>query len=73
MADMTLVRGDDWEGIYILGKLMAEGHSIELAVGIALAIEYRPTGITTVFCDIGWLHDEGNLPRALADVKLAAA
>jgi hypothetical protein len=72
MADMTLVRGDDWEGIYIDGKLMAEGHSIKLAVGIAMAIEHRPRGITTVFCDLDWLHDEGNLPQALADVKLEA-
>lgn len=73
MGVMTLVRGDDWEGIYIAGKLMTEGHSIELTHGIVLAIEHKVTGITTVFCDLDWLHEEGNLPTALTDVKRAAA
>lgn len=73
MNVMTLVRGDDWEGIYIAGKLMTEGHSIELTAGIVLAIEHKVTGITTVFCDLDWLHEEGNLPQALDDVKRSAA
>ncbi len=72
MSTITLVRGDDWEGIYVDGKLMTEGHSIEISEAIWIGINHKATKVETKFCDLGWLHDEGNLPQALADVKLEA-
>ncbi len=73
MTKLTIVRGDDWEGIYVGDALKTEGHSISLAEGIVIAIEHRVTGITTVFADLDWLHNEGRLPPKLSDVKQAAA
>jgi len=68
MTVLTLVRADDWEGIYVGDKLACEGHYVELTVGIALAIEHKATGIKTVWRD--WIHDRGDLPQNLADVKI---
>jgi hypothetical protein len=73
MAKLTLVRGDDWEGIYIGDALKTEGHSIALTEAIAIAIEHKVTGITTVNADLDWLHSEGNLPSKLSDVKQETA
>lgn len=72
MAVMVLVRADDWEGLYVDGKLVTEGHSIDLMEGIVLAIEHKVRGIRTVWCDIPWIRDQGNLPQNLADVKLVS-
>ena len=64
---VTHVSGDDWEGIYIDGKLVEEGHNVQLRdfakhVGITLQ---------EIEADLEWLEDEGSLPEVLLDVKVA--
>jgi hypothetical protein len=65
---ITIVKGDDWHGLYNdAGELVAEGHRLTYediadALGVVL-IEKTP--------DQAWLEDNGNLPKRLADVKLA--
>jgi hypothetical protein len=66
---LTIVHGDDWEGIYVGDDLQTEGHSIALAEGIAFAIEHKVTGVTTMFADLDWLRREGRLPQHLGNVK----
>lgn len=66
---MTIIRGNDWEGIYIDGKLTTEGHSHEVVEAIRLAIRRKVSEVVVKECDFDWLLDQGNLPTDLADVK----
>lgn len=70
MAKLVLVRGDDWEGIYVDGTLVTEGHSTETIAAIEIAVAHHVTECETQYADLAWLHDEGNLPRRLDEVKL---
>ena len=60
---------DDWEGIYINGKLAAEGHRISLHD----VLDALKGNILTDFefrtCNRDWLYDQGNLPDELENVK----
>lgn len=67
MKTATYIVGDDWEGIYIDGKLIEEGHNISpknLLKKLGYVVEtFEP--------DYDWLDGEGYLPEDLKDVKLA--
>jgi hypothetical protein len=57
--------GEDWEGLYIDGKLYVEGHSISVKDLLdSLDIPY-----SNVECDDAWLDKKGCLPKLLKDVK----
>ena len=69
MKDIVVVGSPDgdWEGVYVDGRLVFEGHSITWWHMLdALKINY-----TTDDADEEWLHGRGNLPDKLSDVKLA--
>jgi len=60
------VYGDDWEGLYIDGKLVTEGHAITVEeFAEIIGVEFNES-----FADIDWLQEEGSLPEKLEDVKL---
>lgn len=62
---VTIVRADDWVGLYVNGRLAAEGHSLsEYHVLEALGINQE-----SIECDQEWIEDMGNLPKNLKDVK----
>ncbi len=62
---VTFVDGDDWEGLYIDGKLVEEHHHVRLEdIFKHLGIE-----ATFIFPDQQWLEERGNLPENLEDVK----
>jgi hypothetical protein len=69
MTQMMIVQGDDWQGIYIDGKLKTEGHQIELLAGINIAIENKVDDADSAWCDLTWLHERGDLPQDLKDVE----
>lgn len=56
---------DDWEGLYIDGKLVQEGHVIQKDELL------RHFGITldTVEVAPDWLEDRGGFPEKLSDVE----
>lgn len=55
----------DWEGLYLNGRLVFEGHSITWWQMLeALKIEYQ-----TLEADQDWFYQRGNLPKFLEDVK----
>lgn len=65
MSNITVVRGDDWCGLYKDGKLMVEDHRLtyeDLAGVLGVTIN-------TITPDQEWLEDNGKLPCNLADVK----
>ena len=60
---ITIAKFDDWEGLYINGKLVSQDHKItikELAAHINLDIELKEV-------DYDWF--EGNFPEDLNEVK----
>jgi len=62
---LTLVRGDDWEGLYLDGKLIWQGHTLESDVLLdLLQIENN-----TIWANLDWLHEQGGLPEELAEVR----
>lgn len=62
---VVFVSGDDWEGLYIDGKLVLENHSLEpRQVLDKLGIKYERRD-----ADAEWLADTGNLPQDLKDVE----
>ena len=67
-AQIVLAVANDWEGVYVDGKLFAEEHSIPLDT-LAEACGVK---LSHIECDEEWLSDIGELPAKLADVKRAA-
>jgi hypothetical protein len=58
--------GGDWEGLFVDGKLLCEGHRLEWwQVLDALKVEYA-----TLEADEEWMYDVGRFPERLKDVKL---
>jgi hypothetical protein len=62
-----LVRGDDWEGLYIDGKLETEGHSLSPS-DIFKVLDIR---VTNHDLDDEWICEQGSLPENFDEVKLA--
>ena len=63
--DIVIVHGDDWMGVYVNGKRVAENHSIygdEMLAALGIEFEYRTA-------DSEWLDEHGRLPDELSDVK----
>lgn len=64
---ITFVNGDDWEGLYINGKLIMENHCLDVfRVLNAIGIDYN-----FLDADVEWLVNLGRLPENLTDVKEA--
>lgn len=61
----TLVKCDDWEGLYADDTLLTERH----AVGVVEALRLAGVRAEAVYADAEWMGDRGNLPESLADVK----
>ncbi len=66
MKKLVLVTNyDDWEGLYIDGVLVLEGHQVRKdEMFTALGINY-----TEVEADVSWLASRGSLPKKLSDVE----
>lgn len=61
--EVVLVKGDDWEGIYINGRLIFENHSLS-----AKEI-FRILGFDIIDVDDQWLGDRGSFPENISEVK----
>lgn len=58
---------DDWEGLYVDGTLLREGHSLsvrDVLDALGVTHEHR-------LCDHSWLSDCGNLPDDIQQVRWA--
>jgi len=64
MGDIVLVSTDEWEGLYINGKNVDEGHSLSASQIVELL------GGTILYADEDWLIEQGYLPENLSEVKL---
>ncbi|MGX9944892.1 hypothetical protein ACTG4Q_20735 [Bradyrhizobium denitrificans] len=71
MTAMIYAQGDDWVGVYVDGQLVTEGHSIRPLEMVEICIERKITCAEGREVDVDWLHDRGDLPAKLEDVKWA--
>lgn len=67
--EVVRVSVDDWEGVYLDGKLVAENHSLRASDILRI---FAKLGLITYMAregDSEWLEEEGRLPELLAEVK----
>lgn len=62
---IVIVSGDDWEGLYIDGKIVDQGHRLRLEEVLRLL----GFDVDCKEADNEWLEQYGNLPDKLKDVK----
>lgn len=72
MTRIVVAYGDDWQGIYVDGSLLDEGHSLELVPMLKLALgvfNAVPDDVSSRWVDLDWLDNQGSLPSNILDVK----
>lgn len=67
---VIFVECDDWEGIYIDGKLEHEGHMIRNFIWLDLIKKYGTFNKFTehYWADEDYMHDRGSLPVKFEDI-----
>lgn len=73
MARVCLALGDDWDGLYIDGKLVEQGHSIQPAEAMRAVLNDITPPLTrgdveVREVDYSWLEDRGSLPDEISEV-----
>ena len=70
MKKVVLVLGDDWNGLYIDGKLEIENHSLSAYQALqTLSLNSHDFQLDQIVADEEWLEQKGCLPEELSDVK----
>lgn len=68
----VIVNGDDWEGIFVEGIRVSEGHSHSTRELLEIVKEHGAVGEFWDFePDMDWLTDHGSLPDTLGEVVFA--
>jgi hypothetical protein len=67
---ITLVNGDNWQGLYINEKLVMQDHSITGHDVMRLMLYQVFDNSETLYPDQDWLDNLGNYPTNLVDVRL---
>jgi len=74
---IQFVHADDWEGLYIDGKLALEYHSLSVGAVLYAIWKHRTpvVGVRVIFyeaydADEDWLFTQGTLPKEFKDVKV---
>lgn len=61
----TLVNGDDWQGLYKDGQIVAQNHSLSAYEILELVgVEFKSEWV-----NLDWLENIGHLPHNLDEVK----
>ncbi len=71
-TSVTLVKADDWQGLYFDGELEIENHRLRLEDVLRVLWGRVITHNETAEVDDDWLEHEGRLPRRLEDIPAAA-
>lgn len=81
MSNAVVVKADDWEGLFINGKCVEQGHTLHqgeerITYFIELSLRYNFLLEEVTFKDCteeytyGYLEDNGNFPDNLDEVEL---
>ena len=68
---MTIALMDDWQVVYVDGRLVMQDHCIEAFDAVEVAIEKGVTSIERKWIDENWFYDEngGDMPEDEGSVK----
>jgi hypothetical protein len=73
MSVVVIAQGDDWEGLYVAGTLMAEGHQLDMLETFKVVLNTMPNiianDISRRSVKFDWLEDRGTLPSNIVDVE----
>lgn len=74
--NIIIAQGDDWEGIYVDGQLLDQGHSLHLMDVLTelkkLGAEFTDsTTISQREVNLDWINMYGELPRSIDEVVWA--
>lgn len=67
VMSVSVIRGEDWEGVYHYGKLIAQGNQIDW---VRLLKKNVITVNELLYVDDDWLKVQGILPEKQSDVLL---
>ncbi len=71
-TNVTLVKADDWQGLYFDGELWMEGRELQLE-DVLRALWGRAIGLNEIAeVDNDWMIHEQYLPKRLSDIPAAA-
>ncbi|MCK5291273.1 MAG: hypothetical protein KAR39_04555 [Thermoplasmata archaeon] len=65
MKYVLVTNYNDWEGFYVDGKLIMEGHRVRREK----MLKHMGITLNTIETKEGWLEDRGSLPQNLSDVE----
>lgn len=69
MKHIILAKGDNWEGLYVDGRLMSEGHSLATKDIVEEVLKWRDVQYDERNIDLYWLDErEEDLPPSISDV-----
>ena len=75
MSRAVIAQGDDWEGLYIDGALVDEGHSLGVRNTLRFLLSAEPSisdaDLSVREVDLDWIADRGSLPTYIDEVKWA--
>lgn len=64
MKQFAIVTADDWQGIYVNGKLVDETHRLRLSDILSiLGVDYDDISV-----DQDWMESHGHLPKDFRDI-----
>ena len=67
--NVTIVKSDDWQGVYFDGILQTEGHSVR-ATEVLLCLVGKPeiSSVDEIVASESWMEEVGCLPKYLREV-----
>lgn len=69
-TSVVLATGDsDWQGLYIDGQLVTEGHSISAMAALSEVAGKGDIVFKNIVYDAEWMDKQGYLPHILAEVQ----
>lgn len=68
MNEAVYAMGNDWEGFYINGKLVDEGHHLEFDFIIPKVISENVKTYRSKWINLEWLDWYGSFPENIEDV-----
>jgi hypothetical protein len=66
---LVFVTGSDWEGIYVEGLLVKEGHSISILDALMIGAENPTLERVKMEAHEVWLDDRGSLPTEIRNMR----
>ena len=69
---VVIAKADDWEGVYIKGKLYTEGHEItknDLIESLEKSGSLKKNSLSEFYVNDKWIKNIGRLPKNINEVE----